>query len=43
MCEHADLEVIDLLRIRIGPIRLDNLPEGAWRMLTAGERVALLD
>ena len=42
MCEHADLEVIDLLRIRIGPIRLDNLPEGAWRMLTAGERVALL-
>ncbi len=42
MCEHADLEVTDLLRIRIGPIRLDNLPEGAWRMLTAEERTALL-
>ncbi|MBX9616241.1 MAG: rRNA pseudouridine synthase [Caulobacteraceae bacterium] len=42
MCEHADLEVTDLLRIRIGPIHLDNLPEGAWRMLTAAERVALL-
>ncbi len=42
MCEHADLDVIDLLRVRIGPIRLDNLPEGAWRMLTAEERTALL-
>ncbi|WGM30732.1 pseudouridine synthase [Brevundimonas sp. NIBR11] len=43
MCEHADLEVTDLLRIRIGPIRLNNLPEGAWRMLTAEERAALID
>lgn len=42
MCEHADLEVTDLLRIRIGPIHLNNLPEGAWRMLTAEERAALL-
>ncbi|MES2862390.1 MAG: pseudouridine synthase [Pseudomonadota bacterium] len=42
MCDHADLDVIDLLRVRIGPIRLDNLPEGAWRMLTAEERTALL-
>jgi 23S rRNA pseudouridine2604 synthase len=42
MCEHADLEVTDLLRIRIGPIRLDNLPEGGWRMLTAEERAALV-
>lgn len=42
MCEHADLDVVDLLRIRIGPIRLDNLPEGAWRMLTSEERAALL-
>jgi 23S rRNA pseudouridine2604 synthase len=41
MCEHADLEVIDLLRIRVGPIHLNNLPEGAWRMLTPEERVAL--
>ena len=42
MCEHADLEVVDLLRIRIGPIHLNNLPEGAWRMLTAEERAALV-
>ena len=42
MCEHADLEVVDLLRIRIGPIYLNNLPEGAWRMLTAEERAALV-
>lgn len=42
MCEHAELEVIDLLRIRIGPIRLDGLKEGRWRMLTAEERAALL-
>ena len=42
MCEHADLDVIDLIRVRIGPIQLDNLPEGAWRMLTAEERVALV-
>ena len=42
MCEHADLDVIDLIRVRIGPIQLDNLPEGAWRMLTAEERAALV-
>lgn len=42
MCEHADLDVIDLLRVRIGPIHLNNLPEGTWRMLTAEERAALV-
>ncbi|QTC92049.1 pseudouridine synthase [Brevundimonas goettingensis] len=42
MCEMVDLEVIDLIRVRIGPIRLDNLPEGKWRMATAEERAALL-
>ena len=42
MCEMVDLEVIDLIRVRIGPIQLDNLPEGAWRMLTAEERSALV-
>jgi 23S rRNA pseudouridine2604 synthase len=42
MCEHADLEVTDLLRTRIGPIRLDGLDEGRWRMLTAEERAALM-
>lgn len=42
MCEHVDLEVTDLLRIRIGPIHLNNLPEGAWRMLTPEERASLI-
>ena len=42
MCDMVELEVIDLIRVRIGPIQLDNLPEGAWRMLTAEERVALV-
>jgi len=42
MCEMVDLEVIDLIRIRIGPLKLDNLPEGRWRMLTAAERAALV-
>ena len=42
MCEMVDLEVVDLLRVRIGPLKLDNLPEGKWRMLTAEERAALV-
>ncbi|WP_421729290.1 pseudouridine synthase [Brevundimonas sp.] len=42
MCEMVDLEVIDLIRVRIGPIRLDGVPEGQWRMITAEERKALV-
>lgn len=42
MCDMVDLEVTDLVRVRIGPLRLDNLPEGRWRMLTAAERAALV-
>lgn len=42
MCEMVDLEVIDLIRVRIGPLKLDNLPEGRWRMLTDEERAALV-
>lgn len=41
MCEMVDLEVVDLIRVRIGPLKLDNLPEGKWRMITAEERTAL--
>ena len=43
MCDMLELEVVDLIRIRIGPLRLDNLPEGRWRMLTPEERTALLE
>jgi 23S rRNA pseudouridine2604 synthase len=42
MCEMVDLEVVDLIRVRIGPLKLDNLPESKWRMLTADERAALV-
>lgn len=42
MCELVDLAVTDLYRLRIGPLRLGDLPEGRWRVLTAGERTALL-
>lgn len=41
MCEMVGLEVVDLIRVRIGPLKLDNLPEGKWRMITAEERAAL--
>ena len=42
MCDLVDLAVIDLYRIRIGPLRLGDLPEGRWRALTAQERDALV-
>ena len=42
MCEMVDLEVVDLIRVRIGPLKLDNLPEGKWRLLTAEERATLV-
>lgn len=42
MCELVGLDVVDLLRIRIGPLELGDLPEGRWRMLSASERAALI-
>jgi 23S rRNA pseudouridine2604 synthase len=42
MCELVELRVVDLLRVRIGPLRLDGLAEGRWRLLTAEERRTLL-
>jgi len=42
MCELVGLDVVDLLRVRIGPIELADLPEGKWRALTEDERAALL-
>ncbi|MCB1948326.1 pseudouridine synthase [Nitrosomonas sp.] len=38
MCELVGLQVIGLKRVRIGQIRLSNLPEGQWRYLEEGER-----
>jgi 23S rRNA pseudouridine2604 synthase len=42
MCEAVGLEVTDLYRVRIGPLRLGELPEGKWRILTTPEREALI-
>jgi 23S rRNA pseudouridine2604 synthase len=42
MCEAVGLAVTDLLRVRIGPLQLGDLPEGRWRPLTAAERAALI-
>ncbi len=37
MCEMVNLHVTGLKRVRIGKIRLGNLPEGMWRYLEDGE------
>lgn len=42
MCELVELEVVDLLRVRIGPLSLGDLPEGKWRLLTDEERNRLI-
>lgn len=42
MCELVELDVVDLLRVRIGPLRLGDLPEGKWRALTQEERDTLI-
>ncbi|HRD28756.1 MAG TPA: pseudouridine synthase [Caulobacter sp.] len=42
MCDLVGLEVVDLLRTRIGPITLGALPEGRWRPLAPEERAALI-
>ena len=42
MCELVDLKVVDLFRVRVGPVHLGDLPERRWRVLTVVERDALL-
>jgi 23S rRNA pseudouridine2604 synthase len=42
MCELVGLKVEDLFRIRIGPVRLGDLPPGRWRPLTVEERTNLI-
>ena len=38
MCELVGLQVQSLLRLRIGNVLLDDLPEGKWRFLTPEEK-----
>ena len=42
MCELVELKVVDLFRVRIGPLDLGDMPEGRWRPLTSAERAALI-
>lgn len=42
MAEAVGLLVVDLQRIRIGPLQLGELPEGRWRPLTPEERLDLI-
>ncbi|MGH6998724.1 MAG: pseudouridine synthase [Phenylobacterium sp.] len=42
MAELVELRVVDLIRVRVGPLLLGDLPEGKWRPLAADERAALI-
>lgn len=42
MCELVGLDVTDLVRVRIGPVMLGDLPEGNWRHLSKVERDGLI-
>jgi len=42
MCELVGMHVMDLVRIRIGSLRLGDLAEGKWRVLGEAERKALI-
>ncbi len=42
MCELVGLRVADLVRVRIGPLRLGDLKEGEWRPMSDAERAAIL-
>ena len=43
MCELVGMHVMDLVRVRIGTLRLDDLPEGKWRVLSDHERTMLIN
>lgn len=42
MCELVNLKVVDLFRIRIGNIHLNDLPQGKWRPMSESEKSELL-
>jgi 23S rRNA pseudouridine2604 synthase len=42
MCSAVGLEVVELERVRIGPLSLGDLPTGHWRLMTGEERAALI-
>ncbi|MEO1642300.1 MAG: pseudouridine synthase [Pseudomonadota bacterium] len=42
MCDLVGLKVVDLVRLRIGPLSMEDLPEGQWRLLKPKERAELI-
>lgn len=38
VCEQVGLDVLGLKRVRIGQVRLGDLPQGKWRLLESGEK-----
>lgn len=38
MCDAVNLQILSLMRVRIGHVRLGKLPEGCWRFLRPDER-----
>ncbi len=42
MCELVELKVVDLFRVRVGPLELGDMPEGNWRPITPQERELLI-
>jgi 23S rRNA pseudouridine2604 synthase len=42
MCELVELKVVDLFRVRVGPLDLGDMPEGRWRPITPDERERLI-
>ena len=43
MCELVGMHVMDLVRVRIGTLRLGDLAEGKWRVLGDHERAMLIN
>lgn len=38
MCDLVEIKVVRLMRVRVGQVRLENLPVGKWRYLKADEQ-----
>jgi 23S rRNA pseudouridine2604 synthase len=43
MCERVGLDVRDLRRVRVGPMRMGSIVEGQWREMTQRDAESLRD
>ena len=37
MCKQVNIEILSLIRVRIGNIKLNNLPRGKWKFISPDE------